>query len=355
VVNPPEGFIATANNDITGALFDGDPTNDGYPPLQTEPSPAFRHARIVELIKEMGSDHTVETMRKIQGDTHSLIGELMTPGFIAIAESDMTTLTDEGKKLLAALSAWRFTCPTGLDGPEQTSPLTADIDELRESSGCAAFHAALFVADENCRPPGLRAEYAFKAPGYRLEPSHAFFRSIVDPSELLAGDVYWDDPATPETETKYQVIGECFDGAAKYLISQVGLGDDETQWPWGRVRGLVLRSDLHQLLTPQYNNPPPGQSPFARDGGYETVGTGSASLDATLGFVVPSGPSERLICELMANGPSCTIQLPGGQSSEIDSPNYDDLLFKWLRNEPIELVFDIDKAKANAVRTAKFE
>ncbi len=41
VVDPPEGFIATANNDITGALFDGDPTNDGYPPLQTEPSPRF--------------------------------------------------------------------------------------------------------------------------------------------------------------------------------------------------------------------------------------------------------------------------------------------------------------------------
>jgi penicillin amidase len=355
VVNPPEGFIATANNDITGALFDGDPTNDGYPPLQTEPGPAFRHARIVELIQEIGSEHTTETMRRILGDTHSLIGELMTPGFIEIAESDMTALTEEGEKLLAALKAWQFTCPTGLEGPEQTSPLTDDLDELREASGCAAFHAALYIADDNCRPPGLRADYMFRAPAYRLEPSHAFFRSIVDPSELLAGDVYWDDPSTPETETKHQVIGECFDGTARYLMTEVGLGDDETKWPWGRVRSLVLRSDLHGLGIAQYNNRPPGEAPFARGGGYETVDVASAGLDARLGFVVPAGASERMICELLPSGPECTIQLPGGQSAHNESENYDDLLFKYLENEPIDLVFDIDEAKANAVRTVTFE
>jgi penicillin amidase len=355
VVNPPEGFIATANNDITGSLFDGDPTNDGYPPLQTEPWTSFRHARIVELIEESGSTHTRETMSRIQGDTHSLIGELMTPGFIDIAESEETTLTAQGQKLLAALKAWQFTCPTGLDGPLQSSPLTTDANELREASGCAAFHAAAFVADDNCRPLGMREDYMFRAPGYRFEPSHAFFRSVVAPSQLLAGDVYWDDPATPETETKYQVIGECFDGAARYLIDEVGLGDDETKWPWGRVRGLVLRSDLHQLGISQYNNPPPQQSAFAKDGGYETVNPSSASLDARHGFVVAPLAAERMICEISPAGPECTIQLPGGQSSHIDSPNYDDLLFKHLDNEPIDLVFDIEEAKANAVRTVTFE
>ncbi len=81
----------------------------------------------------------------------------------------------------------------------------------------------------------------------------------------------------------------------------------------------------------------------------------SASLDARLGFVVPGGASERLICELIPGGPECTIQLPGGQSSHIESENYDDLLFKWLDNEPIDLVFDIEEAKANAVRTVTFD
>ena len=63
----------------------------------------------------------------------------------------------------------------------------------------------------------------------------------------------------------------------------------------------------------------------------------------------------RLVCEIPETGPTCTVQLPGGQSSHIDSPNYQDLLLKFLVNEPIDLVFDINEAKANAVRTVTFD
>jgi len=121
------------------------------------------------------------------------------------------------------------------------------------------------------------------------------------------------------------------------------------------VVSYVLRSDLHQLGISQYNNPPPGQTPFTSGGGYETVGPQSASWDAKLGFVQPGGASERLICEIFPSGPDCTIQLPGGQSAHIESENYEDLLFKYLKNEPIDLVFDINEAKTNAVRTVTFD
>ena len=56
-----------------------------------------------------------------------------------------------------------------------------------------------------------------------------------------------------------------------------------------------------------------------------------------------------------ARRPVCTVQLAGGQSAHVDSPNYEDLLLKFLVNEPIELVFDIDRAKAEAVRTVTFD
>ncbi len=74
----------------------------------------------------------------------------------------------------------------------------------------------------------------------------------------------------------------------------------------------------------------------------------------TRDFVQTAGPSTRFVCEASANGPTCTIQLPGGQSSDIDSENYEDLLFPYLANEPMPLVFDIDEANANAVRTVTF-
>jgi acyl-homoserine lactone acylase PvdQ len=55
-----------------------------------------------------------------------------------------------------------------------------------------------------------------------------------------------------------------------------------------------------------------------------------------------------MVCEALPEGVECSFQLPGGQSGDIDSPNYDDLLPKWLANEPMPLVLDIEEAAANA-------
>jgi acyl-homoserine lactone acylase PvdQ len=63
----------------------------------------------------------------------------------------------------------------------------------------------------------------------------------------------------------------------------------------------------------------------------------------------------RFVCEALPEGPSCTIQLPGGQSGDVHSPNYEDLLFPYLRNESMPLVFDIDQAAANAAHTITFD
>jgi penicillin amidase len=341
-LNPSEGFIATANNDMTGHLFDGDPTNDGYPPLQTLVVPGFRHSRIVELIDEIGSEHTIATARQIQHDVRSFIGELEVPTFIEIAESQMTTLTEAGQKILTALKAWELTCPTGVDGYYMNSPLTDDPKELLESSGCAAYHAARHKCD-------LTPKHQ-PAPGIQW----MYFYSLVDPSRLRAGDVYWDDPATPEEEDKYQVIEDCFDEAGRLLIDDLGLGDDETKWAWGRAQGLVLSSDLSGFGIPTYNNPPPGESLFANPGGVVTVSPTNPELEGS-GFVQRAGATARRVCEALPSGPKCTIELPGGQSGDIDSPNYEDLLFKYLDGEPIDLVFDIEEAKANAVRTVTFD
>jgi hypothetical protein len=46
LTNPPEDYIATANNDMTGALWDGDPTNNGEPYWQSLVDPGYREERI---------------------------------------------------------------------------------------------------------------------------------------------------------------------------------------------------------------------------------------------------------------------------------------------------------------------
>ncbi len=346
--NPAEGYIATANNDMTGALFDGDPTNDFDAPYQVEAAAGFRHAQIVELIESFGAEHTTDTMDAIVSDVYSLIGQEMTPGILAIANDAQTVLTPEAQRVVNALETWNYTCPTGLEGTNADfSPLVTNPAVLREASGCTAFHTALneirFQIEENEFAP------SFYTPSSR-KPSIAVFYSVVNPAELVAGDVYWDNPATVEVEDKFQVMGDALDLVGNFLVSN--LGGDETAWAWGRLHGLELESDLSAFGVTQYNNPPPDEPLFANDGGLFTVDV--ANPDPR-DLVQRAGPSTRFVCEALPSGPKCTYQLPGGQSGDIESDFYEDLLVKWLGNEPIDVVFDIDEAATNAVRTVRFD
>jgi acyl-homoserine lactone acylase PvdQ len=151
-------------------------------------------------------------------------------------------------------------------------------------------------------------------------------------------------------ETKYQVMFEALETVGNRLVGELGV--DETQWAWGRLHGLQLSSDLSTFGIFEYDNPPPGQPLFANNGGLFTI---DVANPGTSDFVQTAGPSTRFVCEASPNGPTCTIQLPGGQSGDITSPNYEDLLFPYLANEPMPLVFDIDAAATNATRTINFQ
>jgi penicillin amidase len=347
VVNPADGFVATANNDMTGALLDNDPTNEG-PPFQVGAAAGYRHAQIVRLLAEEGDQHTPETMLEIVSDTHSFIGEDMTPGILAIANDAMTTLSARAQKVVTALEAWDFECPTGLDGTDsRMSPLDMTPGVLTSASGCAAFHVALrelntaITRDENAQgDPGVGAPEQTRV-------NYAAYYSIVDPSQLGAGDVYWDDIETPAVETHFDIIEIALEAAGEFL--EGALGTDETEWAWGRIHGTLLVSNFDNFATAAYNNPVPGQSPFANDGGLFTVDVANPNSN----YEQTAGPSTRFICEARPEGVACSFQVPGGQSGDIDSPNYEDLLPKWLANEPMPLVLDIAEAEANAERTVE--
>jgi penicillin amidase len=358
--NPASGYIATANNDMTGALFDGDPTSNG-PPFQVTAAAGFRHKRIVDLIDDGENQHSVATMDALISDVYSLIGERMRPGIMAIVEhQDTPDLSLDALKVVSALESWTFTCPTGLAGPYTNSDLVSNTAELVESSGCTAFHALLnelrFQIEHNKDAPS-----SFD-PEER-NPTFATYYSIVDPNELVAGDIYWDNPDTMAEETKYEVMARALNDVGERLDQEYGLGPVETKWAWGRLHGLILQSDLGSFLGPNYDNPAPADpfSAFANDGGLYTVDvaapnpTGPSRGADLAEFTQSWGASTRFVCEALPEGPKCTIQLPGGQSGILDSPNYDDLLFPYLRNEPMLLVFNIDEAAKNAVDTVTFQ
>jgi penicillin amidase len=349
-MNRANGYIATANNDLTGANFDGNPTNDGHAPLQSWVAAGYRQARIVELV-ESTNTHSRGTMEALISDVQSKIGSDMVPEILAIADDPMTTLTADAELIVSVLRGWGFECPTGLDGNEpRMSPLVADMEEVEQSSGCTAWHEALREINSGI----LRGQ---PAAGY---PSFVTYFSIMDPTQLTAGDVYWDDPATGTVETKYDVIADALDAAAKGLLEDYASysGGNMGVWPWGRKHGFILQSALAALnsLFNVYDNPPGDGEPrdgsedfFANRGGLFTVDVANPNSEG----LHSSGPSTRFQCEGSATI-DCTIQLPGGQSGHLGNDNYEDLILLWLDRDPLPLEFDINAAKANAAVTVDY-
>lgn len=340
--NRANGWIATANSDHTGASFDGNPTNDGFAPQQTDNvAEGFRTARIVELIEGTNA-HTRATNEAIISDVLVLIARDMVPEILDIANDPMTSLTPEAQKIVNALTAWSYTCPTGLDGYDPVmSPLASDPAVVEESSGCTAWHR--FIIDLDDALAGDESTNDF--------PSFVTYFSVVDPSRLRAGDVYWDDVRTPapDVETKFDIVGAALDTAGSALVAE--LGADEAMWAWGRKHGFRLTSLLASLssLFNGFNNPPGDTDFFANDGGMFTVDVASPNRRG----IHSSGASMRFQCEGL-QPVQCTIQLPGGQSAHVASEHYDDLLPLYLDNEPIDLIFDIAEAEARATETVEY-
>jgi len=340
VIDPEAGYVATANNDMTGALWDGDPANEGQLALQESTALGYRHERIVQRL-EASDQHTVDSMNDIMADVRSLAGERLVPHLLEA--SDGADLGDGGALLRGALEAWDLECPSGLDGidPDTAAP-TDDPGVAAASAGCMAFHVLL---------PRLRrgafADELFAAgfdegsvPGYR-----PLYNLLLRAPDMAVGDVWWDDVSTEEVvEGRADIVVAAMRDAGTFLTAQ--FGDDVGAWRWGRLHTMSLRAPLFSDAgVSSYDH-----GPFINDGGYYTVDVANPSGSNGDRYTQRAGPSMRFACEAPADTPvRCTIQLPGGQRHFRDSPHFDDLLRKWLVNEPIPLIADVSEVEPTLV------
>lgn len=321
--DPPAAYIATANNDMTGNSADGDPTNDGDPMLQHYLAFGARHGRIVEAIEAIGDQHSRATMNEILGDVRSYLGERATPYFIEAADNKGGELTEAGEKVADALKEWNFECPTGLQGVD---PQSDKSDEGVDASiGCAAFHVTW--------PRLRRMTFSDDLPAGSLFPrDSAMFIALDRPMELSTD--YWDDLTTPdEGETREDILIAAMNDAGAWL--EENLGEEPDDWRWGRIHTVTLAADLfNDAGIRMFNN-----GPYANDGGLYTVDVANPSGMLSDDYSHGSGASMRFACDIdPASGPDCTLQIPGGQRHFRESEHYDDLLQKWLVNEPFPLL-----------------
>ena len=347
-LNPVAGYVVTANNDMTGALADGDATNDGYSPLQSSSDFGFRASRIKALVEAGGNTHTKTTMNTIAADTYMLAADMLLPALFEAAAA--ATLDATQSDLVARLTAWDRTCPTGLASSDAAGAASDDAAAREAAVACMIFHEYLQTATEltfddeanaNSYATGTGTAWPVKAPVMTL------LRLVSQPGTFAAARNYWDDVSTAATtETQGETLVRALTASADKLARAFDSADAES-WLWGRKHVLKMPADLFSSFgISTYDN-----GPYANDGGFATVDVANPDSARTGDFSHTAGASMRMQCEAdpVSSTVSCQYQLPGGQSQHRTSPNYEDHLPLWLSNTPRDLNMSVAPIEAATI------
>jgi penicillin G amidase len=284
-LNPPQGYLASANNQIAPASYPYRLSN-GY-------SPAYRALRIAELIEDEDK-LSVEDMQRMQADQYSVQARELLPYLHEIAPT--TQLQHEALRLL---KRW--------DGKMSArSP-----------------QAAIFQAWYRALPRRIFADELGPQlwDSYRRETN---FIAILLP-ELLKGQggPWCDDLSTPGRDDCQAIVAAAFDDGLQEMARLQG-SQRPAEWRWDHV---------HQMRFPH--------RPF--DGNPQLQPTFSRSIpfggdDVTLNVAPPEDDSYnsshaaqyRQLVDLSEIEAS-RFMVSLGQSGLPSSEHYDDLLERWRR------------------------
>jgi penicillin amidase len=301
--NPPEGFIATANNAVVGP---------DYPYLLTKDwDYGFRARRIVDMIQGAPGPIDIAYIQKMQGD-----------------DKDLNT-----KALLPVLAA----LPPQDNGMEQARQLLATWDDQASMDSPAA---ALFEAFWKHL---LADTFDDDLPGnywpYGGDRWYEVMRLLVQQPQSS----WWDVQGTPEIETRDQIIDQAFGEAVSELETRLGKNPDN--WKWG---------DLHQLV---FRNQSLGESGVApieaifNRGPFDTSGSASivnaTSWEATSSYDVTTLPSMRMIVDLGGLQNSQTV-ITTGQSGHAYQPHYIDQADLWRNIQYHAMLWDKNEIETQA-------
>jgi len=296
LLDPPSGFIVTANNKVVG---------DDYPHfLAYDMADPYRAQRLTALLAA-GRRFTRESLRAIQADTLGLPAQALRPALLAVPPAG-----EREKKALDEVRRW-------------------DLRYTAESVGAAIFEAWYWhllgetLGDE--LGPDVFKEY--RIVGMSQVPS------IVD---LLArpDDPLFDDRRTPAVERRDDIVRRSLTQAVAWLAEHHG--EDPAGWTYGRVHAVTfVHSPLGQSgiapLERLFNSrtyPAPGTA-FTVD---------AAVADVTKPFVVNFGTAQRMIVDLGDLEGSTWVNSTG-QDAQLFRRHREDQIPKWAAVEDYPMSF----------------
>lgn len=302
--NPPEGYLVTANNAVTGVE---------YPYLlAVDWDYGFRARRIVEMIEAAPGLMDVDYMQKIQGDNYNMNADALLPALMQLPLSE-----PHMEEARALLQSW--------DRQNHMDSAQAALFETFWKNLLAlTFHDDM---PEEHWPSGSSGWF------------HTMRLLLEQPDSQ-----WWDDGGTEAVETRDQVLEQAFRFAVGEL--EQTLGKNSIRWNWG---------DLHSV---NFRNPTLGTSgiapieslfnrgPFNASGGSSIVN--ATGWNAASGsYQVRSLPSMRMIVDLGGLNNSLSIHTTG-QSGHAYHTHYNDMADLWRAIEYHPMLWTFEQVEAAA-------
>jgi penicillin amidase len=296
--NPPQGYIATANNKVAG---------DDYPHLiGTNFSAPYRAARVIEMIKRKPK-LSPEDMEAMQGDVVALHARELLPTMLRARPADK-----RAKLALEMLSNW-------------------DLGVTGDSARAAIFEAWYLKLGER-----LFADELYDSTlGDKLwltYSEHIYHVGMALESALEKNTRWCDDVRTPQVETCADTLTIALtEGLAK--MSQAQGMDDIQAWRWDRAHHAFFPHnpfDKNPQLKPVFSRSIPN--------GGDKFTVNVASIFQWDEYNQLHSAQYRQIVDHDAISNSRFMIAPG-QSGNPQSPHYDDLLERWQRVKYLPMRF----------------
>ena len=300
--NPPEGYIATANQDNIPS---------GYPyPLGFLWAEPYRYSRLVEVLSS-GKKMTLADLTDLQQDVLSIPARQLVPLLDGLSSSSAKV-----KRAVEILLDWDF--------------------RLTPDSAAAAIYVSWqrrlseifwnFYLPEKARP-------LF---------SYRSLRRMID--SLIARDTkFGPEPRRNRNEILLAALAEAIEGLTKRL------GPDMSQWRYGhsKFHHVRLLHPLSQAMAAEWDGKY-DLGPLPRGGDGNTVNNTSNSDNQT------SGASFRIVVDLGNWDNSLGTNNPG-QSGDPSSPHYADLFSLWAGGKYFPVSFSRTRVESAAERILLLE
>lgn len=287
VYNPPEGYIATANNAVVGPE---------YPYLiSSDWDYGYRAERIIELIENTPGPIDSAYIQTMQSDNRNLTAEFITPVLMEVQLNDAHLEVHR-----ALLQGWDY---------------AMDM----ESAPAALFAVFWKYLLEDSLHDELPKTYW---PSGGSQMGAMLERLVAQPESD-----WWDNQDTEGQERRDDIFRQAFGEAVRDLEAR--LGADPTAWKWGDLHTVTfVNATLGQSGISQIENLF-NRGPFRTAGGSAIINATSWDFSKEEGvYAVRALPSMRMIVDLADLDRSLSIHTTG-QSGHAHHPHYIDFAELW--------------------------